>query len=182
MIEINQFAVFTGGEKMMRLVRPSLDWEKEHREYVEEWGPSRMVPSSFHLDGFDTYELFLEELAKREGGHGKWLPCTNYFFINENNRILGMVDIRHELNDFLYQFGGHIGYGVRPSERRKGYATVILQLALEKCKELGIKEVLVTCDEDNIGSAKVILNNGGLEDQSEIDTDGIVKRRFWIKN
>lgn len=165
----------------MEFVRPSIEWEREHREYVEEWGPARMVPSSFDLAGFESYEMFLEALTKRENGHGKWLPCTNYFLVNENHRILGMVDIRHELNDFLFRFGGHIGYSVRPSERRKGYATLILKLALAKCKDIGINDCLVTCDEDNIGSAKVILNNGGIEDQSETDIDGIVKRRFWIK-
>ncbi|MEN2768966.1 GNAT family N-acetyltransferase [Ornithinibacillus xuwenensis] len=164
----------------MRLERPSIAWEKEHQMYVAEWGPSRMTPSSFNLNGFDNYEGFLKELAKRESGLGNWLPSTNYFLVNEADRVLGMVDIRHELNDFLYRIGGHIGYSVRPSERRKGYATLILAKALEECRELGMDKVLVTCDEDNIGSAKVILHNGGIEDVSERDTDGTRKRRFWI--
>jgi predicted acetyltransferase len=164
----------------MRLERPSQEWEKEHRTYIDEWGPSRMIPSSFNLEGMDSYEEYLVELAKRESGHGQWLPCSNYFLVNEEDRILAMIDIRHELNDYLYRFGGHIGYSVRPSERKKGYATLILKKGLEKCKELGIDKVLVTCDEDNIGSAKVILNNNGVEDYQEKENDGVV-RRFWIK-
>ncbi|WP_047981492.1 GNAT family N-acetyltransferase [Ornithinibacillus contaminans] len=164
----------------MRLVRPSEEWEREHKAYVEEWGPDRMVPSSFSLAGFDSYDAYLVELGKRESGTGQWLPCTNYFLVNDRKRIVAMVDIRHELNDHLYRVGGHIGYGVRPSERKKGYATLILAMALEKCKELGIEKVLVTCDEDNIGSAKVILANGGIEDKPELNTDEKVTRRFWI--
>ncbi|MEW9677288.1 GNAT family N-acetyltransferase [Lentibacillus sp. L22] len=165
----------------MRLERPSLKWKEEHENYVKEWGPARMIPSSFNLSGYDTYEAYLEALAIREGGTDKWLPSTNYFLINDHERIVAMVDIRHELNEFLYHVGGHIGYSTRPSERKKGYATIILKEALNKCRELDIDRVLVTCDEDNIGSAKVILNNGGVEENSFKDTDGTVTRRFWIE-
>ncbi|MDY0404378.1 GNAT family N-acetyltransferase [Virgibacillus sp. 179-BFC.A HS] len=102
--------------------------------------------------------------------------------VNEQDRVLAMVDIRHELGGNLYHVGGHIGYSVRPSERRKGYATRILAEALKKCKELGITRVLVTCNKDNnIGSAKTILNNGGVEDEAFVEEDGNVVRRFWIK-
>lgn len=165
----------------MRLVRPSLEWKKEHQEYVVEWGAYRMVPSSFDLTGHDTYEDYLQVLAIREKGNAPWLPSTNYFLVNDENRILAMIDIRHELNEFLYNVGGHIGYSVRPSERRKGYATRILAEALMKCHDLEISRVLITCDEDNIGSAKVIVNNGGVEDESFTEEDGNVKRRFWIE-
>ncbi|MEN1968079.1 GNAT family N-acetyltransferase [Lentibacillus sp. N15] len=165
----------------MRLERPSLKWKQEHESYVKEWGPERMVPSSFNLSGYDTYGAYLEALAARESGAGKWLPSTNYFLIDDHERMVAMVDIRHELNEFLYNVGGHIGYSTRPSERNKGYATFILKEALKKCRELGIDRVLVTCDEDNVGSAKVIINNGGIEDASYQDTDGTVKRRFWIE-
>jgi predicted acetyltransferase len=90
-----------------------------------------------------------------------------------------MVDIR-QANEFLRTIGGHIGYGIRPSERNKGYATLLLQEALKKCRELQIEQVLITCDEDNIGSAKVIMNNGGLEEDIFITEEGLMKRRFWI--
>ena len=77
--------------------------------------------------------------------------------------------------------GGHIGDGVRPSERRKGIATQMIALALDECKKLGIDKVLMVCDKNNIGSAKSIINNGGLL-ENEIEVDGIVKQRYWINN
>ncbi|WP_010098331.1 GNAT family N-acetyltransferase [Ornithinibacillus scapharcae] len=164
----------------MRLVIPTAEWERAHREYLNEWGSSRVIPSCFNLHDFVNYESYLEEMMKRKDGYGNWLPFSSYFLVNHKDRILGMIDIRHELNDFLYRIGGNIGYSVRPSERQKGYATLLLKMGLDKCRELGMDKVLITCDEDNIGSAKVILNNGGREDKSEVDEDQTVKRRFWI--
>lgn len=164
----------------MRLVRPALGWKEEHEDYVKEWGPSRLTPSSFNLDGYEDYEVYLKSLKIRESGEGKWVPSTNYFLVNDENRVLGMVDIRHELTENLLQIGGHIGYSVRPSERRKGYATYILKEALKKCKALGIERALVTCNDDNIGSLKTILNNNGLEDEHFIESNGNIVRRFWI--
>lgn len=164
----------------MRLVRPSLELKEQHEEYVAEWGSDRMVPSSMDLSGFDTYDEFLSALDLRAKGEFPWVPSSHYFLIDPQNQIVGMVDIRHELNEFLRTIGGHIGYGIRPSERNKGYATLLLQEALKKCRELQIEQILITCDEDNIGSAKVIMNNGGLEEDIFITEEGLMKRRFWI--
>ena len=98
----------------------------------------------------------------------------------KNNYILGMIDIRHCLNDFLLQAGGHIGCGVRKFERKKGYAKQMIKLALEKCKKLKIEKVLITCNEDNIASEKSIISCGGiLEDIRTVD--GKNYKRFWIK-
>ncbi|MBW5448089.1 GNAT family N-acetyltransferase [Cohnella sp. CFH 77786] len=88
--------------------------------------------------------------------------------------------MRHRLNEKLLEIGGHIGYGIRPSERRKGYATEILKQALSKAKDLGISEALVTCDKENIGSAKTIIKNGGLLG-SEAVVNGTAIQRYWIK-
>jgi len=108
------------------------------------------------------------------------VPSSTYLGVREkDNYIIGMIDIRHYLNDFLKQFGGNIGYGVRKTEKNKGYAKQMLKLALEKCKELKIKKVLITCDEDNIASEKVILSaNAKFEDIRNIDGEN--KKRFWI--
>jgi len=99
-----------------------------------------------------------------------FVPATTYFVIREvDDRIVGMIDLRHHLNDYLKdRWMGHIGYAVRPGERRKGYATEMLRLALKEYKKRGIYSVIVGCDEDNIGSKKIILKCGGkLVDRSE---------------
>ena len=93
---------------------------------------------------------------------------------------MGAVNIRHYLTDFLLREGGHIGDGIRPSERRKGYATAMIKLALEECKKLGIKRVLLVCDKDNIGSAKSIMNNGGVLENEFIDAEDKAVQRYWI--
>ena len=94
--------------------------------------------------------------------------------------MVGAVNIRHELNDYLLNYGGHIGDGVRPSERRKGYASTIIGLSLKECQKLNIDKVLLVCDKDNIGSAKSIKNNGALL-ENEIDKDGKIIQRYWIE-
>lgn len=92
---------------------------------------------------------------------------------------MGAVNIRHYLNDELIKTGGHIGDGVRPSERGKGYATAMIALALDECKKLGINKVLMCCDRDNIASVKSIVRNGGVL-ENEVEEDGQFVQRYWI--
>lgn len=104
------------------------------------------------------------------------MPCT-YLWIVEGGTFLGSVAIRHELTDFLLNEGGHIGYSVRPSARRRGHAANALADALPIARELGITRVLLTCDEDNFASRGTIEKNGGVYEDSR---NG--KRRYWIDN
>ena len=91
-----------------------------------------------------------------------------------------MINIRHTLNEYLYNYGGHIGYSVRKNERRKGYAKEMLKIALEECMKLGINKVLLTCDADNIASTKTIKSCGGiLED--EVHNDDTLIQRYWLE-
>ncbi len=166
------------------LVKPDLSYADEIIKYKEEsLAESPIINGSAGLDRFSSIEIWFEELKKRscedtvpEG----LVPSSTYLGVREkDNYIVGMIDIRHYLNEYLTQAGGHIGYGVRKTERNKGYAKQMLKLALEKCKELKIKKVLITCDEDNIASEKVILSaNAKLEDIRNIDGEN--KKRFWI--
>ena len=166
------------------LVKPDLSYADEIIKYKEEsLAESPIINGSAGLDRFSSIEIWFEELKKRscENTVPKGLvPSSTYLAVREkDNYIVGMIDIRHYLNEYLTQVGGHIGYGVRKTERNKGYAKQMLKLALEKCKELKIKKVLITCDEDNIASEKVILSaNAKLEDIRNVDGEN--KKRFWI--
>ena len=166
------------------LVKPDLSYADEIIKYKEEsLAESPIINGSAGLDRFSSIEVWLEELKKRscENTVPKGLvPSSTYLAVREkDNYIVGMIDIRHCLNEYLTQVGGNIGYGVRKTERNKGYAKQMLKLALEKCKDLKIKKVLITCDEDNIASEKVILSaNAKLEDIRNVDGEN--KKRFWI--
>ena len=166
------------------LVEPDLSYADEIIKYKEEsLAESPIINGSAGLDRFSSIEIWFEELKKRscEDTVPKGLvPSSTYLAVREkDNYIVGMIDIRHYLNEYLTQVGGNIGYGVRKTERNKGYAKQMLKLALEKCKDLKIKKVLITCDEDNIASEKVILSaNAKLEDIRNVDGEN--KKRFWI--
>jgi predicted acetyltransferase len=134
--------------------------------------------ASFDIEYAD-FPTFLQKQIDMAKGIGidltRYVPQTTYWlFVNE--RPVGIGRLRHYLNDHLRRIGGHIGYAIRPSERGKGYGTLILRELLMKAKERGIEAALVTCDEGNIRSMKVIERNGG---QLEGIAEG--KRRYWIQ-
>ena len=166
------------------LVKLDLSYADEIIKYKEEsLKENPLINGSAGLNRFSSIEDWLQELKKRSSKDTVpkgLVPSSTYLGIREkDNYIVGMIDIRHYLNEYLTQVGGHIGYGVRKSERNKGYAKQMLKLALEKSKELKIKRVLITCDEDNIASEKVILSvNAKLEDIRNVDGEN--KKRFWI--
>ena len=109
-------------------------------------------------------------------------PAVTYLLIRENdNRLIGMINIRHNLNETMLRFGGHIGYGVRPSERRKGYNKINLYLGLMEAKKIGLDKVMLDCDVENLGSSKTMEALGGKLERTEIDPyDGILTSVYWI--
>lgn len=110
-----------------------------------------------------------------------WVPATTLFLLR-GGKFLGRVSIRHKLNDFLLRIGGHIGYYIRPDERNKGHGTEILRLAMEQARKLGLRRVLITCDDTgNPASARIIEKNGGLLENVEPTKNGPSKRRYWIE-
>jgi predicted acetyltransferase len=166
------------------LVCPSMDHKASYIEMMEEWEATKehIYPGKIRRDGTD-YSSWLETLEaykKRETCPAHLSPSDTFFLVNEENSLLGAVSIRHYLNEQLLRLGGHIGYGIRPSQRRKGYATKMLKLALEKCENMGIRQVLITCDKDNICSAKTILANGGVLENEITEDNGNIVQRYWI--
>jgi predicted acetyltransferase len=108
-----------------------------------------------------------------------WVHCT-YRWIVEDGRVLGAIALRHELNDFLRRIGGHIGYGIRPSARRRGLATWALGRMLDEARGLGLDRVMIACAVDNVASAKTIEHHGGVLEDIR-DTELGTLRRYWIK-
>jgi len=168
--------------QQLKLVFPTLEMEKQAIDYRQEHFDSG--EHEIHGDGgLDHAANYSEWIGKIKTDltrdEGTFVPATTYFAVVDD-RIVGTIQIRHKLNDFLLGYGGHIGYGVRPSERRKGYATKMLTVALEKCRELGINRALVTCDNDNIGSLRTIIKNDGILENELPQEDGSVTQRYWI--
>lgn len=138
------------------------------------------------LDRCESAEEWIRLCALRKseetcGEAGTKVPSHVYLAVRkEDDRIVGIIDLRHHINHpILGTWGGHCGYTVRPSERRKGYAKEMLRLNIQNAKELGIEKLLVTCDATNIASEKTILACGGIF-ESTVDVDGCSKKRYWI--
>jgi predicted acetyltransferase len=171
----------------IKLISPSKEYEKEAFEYIQEFIEyNSEINGTGGLSRYDNYDEWLLKLHKdldlSNIAEGR-VPANTYFLVRtSDNRIIGMINIRHRLNEFLFNEGGHIGYSIRPTEREKGYGTLILNLGLEKCKELNLKKVLLTCDKTNIASGKVIQNNGGmLENELYSETFSEIIQRYWIE-
>lgn len=157
---------------------PSIKYAKQLQKFRQE-----MLEEETHINGsrglhhYENINDWLEKLSNTNLDENH-VPSSVYLLVDyDTSKILGIIDIRHYLNDSLKKLGGHIGYSVVPSERQKGYGKLMLELALVQCDNLNIKEVLITCDNDNFASASVIISNGGKEISS--DNPGI--RKFIIK-
>jgi predicted acetyltransferase len=169
----------------LTLRRPREDEEEEFLRAHRATSPE--VPSFLHYyeDGM-PFRRYLDVLADQE--HGVDMPTANhvpstFLFAFVGNRIVGRASIRHALNEFLHRVGGHIGYVVVPEFRRRGYATEILRQSLQIARDTcGLNRILVTCDDDNIGSIRTIEKNGGvLENVVEAPDLDKPLRRYWIE-
>ena len=148
-------------------VKPTKEYENQAIEYIKEF---YKYNSEIHGVGglsnyLDDYDGWLKKLNEDEirVTSEEYVPAETFFLVRvKDNRIVGMINIRLKLNEKLKKYGGHIGYSIRPTERRKGYNKVNLYLALLECKKNGIKEVLMHCNKENIGSSKTMKAFGGV--------------------
>lgn len=165
------------------LVKPSMEYKNQVLEYKNEFIQNGDdLAGTSYLEEYDAYEEWMKFVLDNENERTKHTKVTASIFLaikEEDNKLVGMINIRHKLNEYLYNYGGHIGYSVRKIERRKGYATEMLKMALEKCMKLEMKKVLLTCDVNNIASAKTIKDCGGIL-ENEVFNDGEVVQRYWI--
>ena len=172
------------------LVKPDLTYYEKYNEMMNEWCDSKTQIALQFLDRpFNTIEEFAEfiqMLDETELGNQdkRYCSATSYFVIDENDRLVGAASLRHYLTVEGLNTWGHIGYGVRPSERRKGYGTEILKLTLEEAKKKKIYKVLMGAHKSNVGSCKVIENcNGIFENEVNDPNDDKEKiNRYWINN
>ena len=167
----------------LKLVKLETKYRSQLNNMLDEWYSydEEIIPYAIRKVDYHNFDRYIDSLELKEAKNGL-VPDSTFFCLDEERNIfVGAVNIRHYLNENLLLNGGHIGDGIRPSERRKGIATQMIALALDECKNLGIDKVLMVCDKNNIGSAKSIINNGGLL-ENEIEVDGIVKQRYWINN
>jgi len=159
----------------VKLIKLTKEYYSQLSEMIDEWKLDQEINHTNHApwaifkNDYHDFEYYLDNLEINEPKDGK-VPDSVFFLLDvERNVLLGAVNIRHYLNDFLLQYGGHIGDGIRPSERGKGYATEMIRLALQECTKLGIDRVLMVCDKSNIASARTIIKNGQIQ------------QRYWIE-
>lgn len=168
----------------MELVTPSVKYQESYLQALEEAKDkteTTVLPQPAPQQSFE--EFVKNAIEESQGLHlpSGWVPATTFWLI-DNNEFIGWVNIRHILTDYLLRIGGHIGYWIRPSKRKMGYGKKILELALPKAKELGVTKALLTCDDTNIGSQRIIEANGGiLENIIDNGVGNPKKRRYWIQ-
>jgi Cof subfamily protein (haloacid dehalogenase superfamily) len=171
------------------LVKPNEEYIDEIRAYRQAF-----IDINDHLHGvgslrrFENPQDWIDDCRLLE--HAETVPNPEYVEAEEfmlvrryddEHRILGTINFRHYLNEHLAEYGGHIGYSIRPTERRKGYATQMLRLCLDRCRAFGLAKVLITCSVDNEGSKRTILSCGGVfERNTGADEDGEILERYWI--
>jgi predicted acetyltransferase len=171
---------------MPALVNPAQTYKEAFRSYASDYVASaETFWIDYYQESLENFEGYLTRLRDESLGLGlppDRTPFSSYWYLREDGKIVAVSRIRHSVNDWINRSVGHIGFDVRPSERRKGYATLLLRETLIKAKQMGHTEVLLICDADNIASTKVIeRNNGVFCDVIDSLFSGRRAKRYWIQ-
>lgn len=155
---------------MIRLVRPTLEHKRKALEYRQEHFDhgENIINGSELLDKTESYEKWLQSIKnneKPETVNLDWVVTDTFFAVDDKEQIVGIIDLRHTLNDFLKDFGNS-GYSVRPTQRQKGYATEMLRQILTVARDAGLKELHLSVEKENLPYVKTILKNGGIYERS----------------
>lgn len=176
----------TGDAMRLKLIKLTKEYEKQLGEMIDEWKADQELnhtdrsPRAIFRNDYHDFDAYLADLDHETAPDG-WVPDSVFFLLDEDrDRLIGAAHIRHCLNESLKFTGGHIGDGIRPTERGKGCGTELVRLALLECKKLGIDRVLMTCDKDNIASARTIVRNGGVLENEVVNDEGKTEQRYWI--
>ena len=168
------------------LIRPTSEYATQiveyRQEFLDEGGSMDGCGPLRRIDDPHEYLKLCKDYESEEDVPAHLVPATQFIFVRKSdNRLVGMLQVRHKFNDYLEKHAGHIGYSVRPSERRNGYAKEMLKIALPFCREIGLDKVLISCIDGNIGSEKTILANGGVYESTVHEpNDNVDLKRFWI--
>lgn len=166
----------------IKLVKLTSQYKKHLFDMMDEWVLSgeKIMPTAIAINDYHDFEYYINHLCRDKEINGI-VPETTFFCLDLDRDIfVGAVTVRHYLTERLMT-AGLIGDGIRPGERRKGYGSAMIGLALLEARKFGINKVLMCCDKRNIASAKSIMNNGGVL-ENEVEVNGIVKQRYWIDN
>ena len=166
----------------IKLVKLTSEYKTQLFDIMDEWASSgeRIMPTAIAINDYHDFDYYMNHLCREKEINGI-VPETTFFCLDlDRNIFVGAVTVRHYLTERLLN-AGLIGDGIRPSERRKGYGSAMVGLALLEAKKFGLNKVLMCCDKRNIASAKSIMNNGGVL-ENEVEVNGIIKQRYWIDN
>ena len=167
---------------MLEFIEPCIELKNEIQEFKEDFiHNNEVIHGGFNLAEFTVEECiqFINNMKKVIDADTSGYVSAHTFFALVDDRIVGIVNARHNLNDYLLNYGGHIGYSVRKSERNKGYAKSMLKYASSFYFSLGLDKVLVTCDHENIASKIIIKSCGGIL-ENIIKEDNSYTLRYWI--
>jgi len=168
------------------LVSPHKQYRRAYDEMMRIWNKTGENPVPWVLrlnyEDFPALVAYMHAMARGEALEEGQLPSSTFWLMHKSGKMLGAANIRHTISRSTINYGGHIGYGIRPDERCNGYATAMLLLALAEAKKLGIDRVRVTCNIENDASRRVIEKNGGVFDNEYHDEGGETILCFWIDN